>query len=108
MTDHALPQRRRGAGPRGRVPRRQGWYLPYLIILPAVVFELAIHIIPMLTGIWMSFKKLTKFFIANWSGAPDAGFDNYRKILDLSSSTGQGLKGSFLVTCAFTLIVVGE
>ena len=72
MIDHALPQRRRGAGPRGRVPRRQGWYLPYLIILPAVVFELAIHIIPMLTGIWMSFKKLTKFFIANWSGAPDA------------------------------------
>ena len=43
MTDHALPQRRRGAGPRGRVPRRQGWYLPYLIILPAVVFELAMH-----------------------------------------------------------------
>ncbi|WP_020390123.1 hypothetical protein [Kribbella catacumbae] len=41
--------------------------LPYLLLAPAVLLELLIHIVPMLVGIWMSFVKLTKFFIANWS-----------------------------------------
>lgn len=105
MTTHAPATRRprRAASRR----RRQGWWLPYLIILPAVVFELLIHIIPMLTGIWMSFKQLTKFFIANWSAAPDAGLNNYRKVLDMSSTVGTGFRNSLLITCAFTILVVG-
>ena len=40
---------------------------------PAVMLELLIHIVPMLVGIWMSFLKLTQFYIANWSAAPCAG-----------------------------------
>ena len=87
----------RAGRPRRRPARKQGWYLPYLIILPAVIFELFIHVVPMLTGIWMSFKRLTKFFISNWAAAPNAGLDNFRKVLDMSSSTGQGFRSSCLL-----------
>ncbi|WP_103064401.1 carbohydrate ABC transporter permease [Actinomyces qiguomingii] len=105
MTANASTARRPRRPTKRRV--RQGWWFPYLIILPAIVFELLIHIIPMLTGIWMSFKQLTKFFIANWSAAPDAGLDNYRRVLDMSGSVGMGFRNSLLITCAFTIIVVG-
>ena len=60
----------------------------------------------MLVGIWMSFVKLTKFFIANWSAAPWAGFDNYRVAVDFDDAVGEGLLKSFGVTVAFSLITV--
>ncbi|VEI03616.1 Inner membrane ABC transporter permease protein ycjO [Acidipropionibacterium jensenii] len=81
------------------------WF-PYLIVAPAVIFEIAIHVIPMLTGIWMSFVKLTKFFIRNWTEAPWIGLGNYRYALDLNTSVGTALVHSFLITCAYTVIVV--
>lgn len=87
--------------------RRPYWWLPYLIVAPAVLFEVAIHIIPMLAGIWMSTIELTKFHIRRWFDAPTAGIANYQIALDLSSSVGQDLLRSFWVTCAFTVIVVG-
>jgi multiple sugar transport system permease protein len=81
------------------------WF-PYLIVAPAVIFEIAIHVVPMLTGIWMSFVKLTKFFIRNWTEAPWIGLGNYRYALDLNTSVGTALVHSFLITCAYTIIVV--
>jgi multiple sugar transport system permease protein len=87
-------------------PRRHRW-LPYLLLLPAVIMELLIHIVPMLVGIWMSFIKLTKIYIANWSAAPWAGLQNYAVSLDFNSSIGKGLLQSFLVTAAFSLLAVG-
>ncbi|HEY0620798.1 MAG TPA: sugar ABC transporter permease [Kribbella sp.] len=80
--------------------------LPYLLLAPAVLLELLIHIVPMLVGIWMSFVKLTKFFIANWSAAPWAGFNNYRVAVDVHNSVGAGLLKSFGVTVVFSLITV--
>ncbi|MEU4395258.1 sugar ABC transporter permease [Kribbella sp. NPDC023855] len=80
--------------------------LPYLLLAPAVLLELLIHIIPMLVGIWMSFVKLTKFFIANWSAAPWAGFNNYRVAVDFDHAVGEGLLKSFGVTVAFSLITL--
>lgn len=46
-------------GPRrpGRI-RRIG--LPYLLLLPALVLELLVHLVPMVMGILMSFKALTR------------------------------------------------
>ena len=89
--------------------RRPPWKgaTPYLLVLPAVVLELLIHIIPMLVGIWMSFIQLTQFFIANWSQAPFVGLDNYKIALNFSSSIGQALFHSFTVSILYTLIVVG-
>jgi multiple sugar transport system permease protein len=89
--------------------RRRRWNraTPYLLVLPAVVLELLIHIVPMLVGIWMSFIQLTQFFIANWSQAPAAGLDNYKIAVDFSTPIGRALFHSFTVSCLYTLIVVG-
>jgi len=92
--------------PRRRRPRWKG-ATPYLLVLPAVLLELLIHIIPMLVGIWMSFIQLTQFFIANWSQAPYVGLGNYKIALDFSGSIGQALLHSFTVSILYTLIVVG-
>ena len=88
-------------------PRRAGWWLPYALLAPAVIFELVIHVIPMVTGIWMSFLKLTKMFIANWGNAPFIGLKNYQVALDFDSAVGMGLLKSFGITVAFTILVVG-
>ncbi|NEA34278.1 sugar ABC transporter permease [Streptomyces sp. SID13031] len=93
---------RRGLDRRPGLSRR----LPYLLLAPAVLLELLIHIVPMLVGIWMSFVKLTKFFIANWSAAPWAGFNNYRVAVDFHDAVGEGLLKSFGVTIAFSLITL--
>jgi multiple sugar transport system permease protein len=91
-----------------RIPvrlRRIG--LPYLLILPAILLELLVHLVPMVVGIWMSFIKLTQFFIRNWPAAPFAGLSNYSVAVDVNSAVGRSLLQSFLVTIAFTLLTVG-
>lgn len=80
--------------------------LPYLLLLPAVVMEVLIHIVPMLTGIWISFIKLTRVFIANWSSAPFAGLSNYRVSLDVHGAIGAEVWRSFFVTCGFAVLAV--
>ncbi|MFE3718773.1 carbohydrate ABC transporter permease [Streptomyces cyaneofuscatus] len=98
-------------GARRRLPRipdriRQGG-LPYLLLLPAVLLELLIHIIPMIIGIVMSFRQLTQFFINNWGAAPWIGLDNYRIAVDFDAPIGEALLHSFFVTCVFTFFSVG-
>lgn len=95
------------APPEPKRRRPKGWWLPFLLLLPAILFELLIHVVPMLTGIWISFTQLTKFFIANWGEAPFVGFKNYTVALDFTTSTGAGLYKSFFVTVGFTILVVG-
>ncbi|OMH29544.1 ABC transporter permease [Tersicoccus phoenicis] len=95
------------AVPTGRRRRRPGWWLPYALLAPAVVFELVIHVIPMVTGIWMSFLRLVKAFIANWGRAPFVGVQNYAVALDFNGAVGAGLLRSFGITIAFTVLVVG-
>jgi len=60
----------------------------------------------MVTGIWISFIKLTQQYLRNWSEAPFLGFGNYRVVVDVNGVVGKGLLNSFLITCAFTLLVV--
>ena len=91
-------------GPEHR-PGLNRW-LPYALLAPAILLELFIHIVPMLVGIWMSFVKLTKFFIANWSAAPGVGLGNYKVALDFNNAVGQGPLKSFGVTIAFSLVTV--
>lgn len=98
-------------GARRRLPRipdriRQGG-LPYLLLLPAVLLELLIHVIPMIIGIVMSFRQLTQFFIGNWGAAPWTGLDNYRIAVDFNAPIGEALLHSFFVTCVFTFFAVG-
>ncbi|MER7106887.1 carbohydrate ABC transporter permease [Streptomyces sp. NPDC000229] len=97
-----------GAAPRtrrsGRL-RRLG--LPYLLLLPALLLELLVHLVPMVIGIVVSFKELTQFYIRDWGTAPWAGLDNYSLAVDFDAPVGEALLKSFLTTCLFTLFSVG-
>src|SRR4051812_25081920 len=81
--------------------------VPYLLVLPALVMELLIHLVPMVIGIVMSFKELTQFYIRDWGAAPWAAFDNYTVSVDFDAPIGKALLHSFFVTCAFTVLSVG-
>ncbi|MGW3569396.1 carbohydrate ABC transporter permease [Streptomyces sp. NPDC000941] len=104
----AAPGKSPGAA---RGPRRTGRIrriaLPYLLLLPALLLELLVHLVPMAIGILMSFKELTQFFIRDWTTAPWSGFDNYELSVDFDAPVGEALLHSFLVTCGFTLLSVG-
>ncbi|GAA1273665.1 carbohydrate ABC transporter permease [Arthrobacter pascens] len=92
---------------KNRRPKSSGWWMPYALLAPAVMFVLAIQVLPMVIGICMSFIKLTKAFIANWGSAPAAGLANYSITVDFNSAVGKSLLSSFFVTCGFTVLVVG-
>ena len=85
--------------------RRRDW-LPYLLLVPAVILELLIHIIPMLAGVGISFLGLTEFYLSNWRAAPFAGTSNYATALNLNGATGQALLHSFTVTAGYTVLVL--
>src|SRR5437879_9742152 len=88
------PVPKNSPGAAGR-PRRSGRIrrvaLPYLLLLPALLFELLVHLVPMVIGIVMSFKELTQFYIRDWGAAPWSGIDNYRVSVDFSAPVGQAL-----------------
>ncbi len=88
-------------------PRKRRLALPYLLLLPALVFELLVHIVPMLVGIGMSLLHLTQFYIRNWSAAPGAGLSNYRLAVDYHAPVGAALLRSFRTTALFTVLSVG-
>ncbi|GAA3759589.1 sugar ABC transporter permease [Streptomyces tremellae] len=97
-----------GARKRPRIPgrlRRIG--LPYLLLLPAILFELLVHVVPMVVGVVISFRQLTLFFIHNWGAAPWSGLSNYKVAVDFDGAVGKALLHSFFVTVLFTVLSVG-
>jgi multiple sugar transport system permease protein len=97
-----------GGPPRARrLERVRKIGLPYLLLLPALVFELLIHLGPMVVGVFISFKALTQFYLADWQSAPWAGLANYRIATNFNDAIGQALLHSFVVTCLFTVVSVG-
>ncbi|AUG80615.1 ABC transporter permease [Kitasatospora sp. MMS16-BH015] len=90
--------------PSARARRRA---TPYLLLLPALLLELLIHLLPMVTGVLMSLRRLTQFFIRDWTAAPWAGLANFRTAVDFNAPVGKALLHSFWVTCGFTLLSVG-
>lgn len=105
---HKSPSGSAEQTPRFRRPgriRRIG--LPYLLLLPALLLELLVHLVPMVIGIAMSFKELTQFYIRDWGAAPWSGLDNYKVSVDFDAPVGEALLHSFFITIAFTLLSVG-
>ena len=97
---HRATARRRRPGRLRRIG------LPYLLLLPALLFELLVHLVPMVVGVFISFKALTQLYLSQWEHAPWAGLGNYRIVVDFNGAIGQALLHSFVVTCAFTAIAV--
>jgi multiple sugar transport system permease protein len=93
-------------GARDRRRRAVRW-LPYLLLLPALIAELAVHVIPMLVGVWMSLQQITQFTLRDWTRAPFIGIDNFALAANLASPVGAQLLHSFGVTVLFTVLVVG-
>ncbi|MEV7382765.1 carbohydrate ABC transporter permease [Streptomyces lydicus] len=85
--------------------RRAG--LPYLFLLPALLLELLVHLVPMVIGVTMSFKELTHLFLGNWGAAPWKALGNYRISVDVNAPVGAALLHSFWVTCVFSVLAVG-
>src|SRR5262249_6721806 len=79
---------------------------PYLFLLPALVLELLVHVVPMLVGAGISFLRLTQFFIHDWTSAPAAGLANYRLAVNFDAPAGAALLPSFTVTVVYTLVSV--
>lgn len=100
------PARTAASAPAARRKRPRRQLLPYALLLPAVVLELLIHIIPMVVGVAISFVELTQHYVRNWGEAPFVGADNYRVAVDISQPAGKALLHSFLVTLAFTALVL--
>ncbi len=106
--DHAPAVKTAGAPqPKGKRTKRRRNALPYILLLPAILLELLVHLIPMVAGLGMSFFKLTQFFIRDFSSAPAAGFDNYKFVLDFNSAAGKSLLNSFWISVVYTVLSVG-
>ena len=96
-----------GRRSRGKVRRHlSSNTLPYVLIIPALLFELLIHIVPMIFGVVISLFQLNQFYIRNWINAPFVGLDNFKIGLNTHGPIGSALVHSFLLTCAYTVLVV--
>jgi multiple sugar transport system permease protein len=94
----------RAPGAAGRDRRRTA--APYLLLLPALLLELLVHVVPMAAGIGMSLLRLSQFYIRDWSRAPFAGLSHYRLALDVNGPVGAALLRSLGTTLLYTLVVV--
>jgi multiple sugar transport system permease protein len=70
----ARPRPRRGPAARGRA------LTPYLFVLPAAVFLVALVLYPVLYNIQLSFRDVTARTLLS-GAAPWVGFDNYREVV---------------------------
>jgi multiple sugar transport system permease protein len=98
------PGAERGTRRPGRLRRSA---LPYLLLLPALLLELLIHLVPIALGVAMSFKELTQFYLRDWGAAPWSGLDNFKVAVDFDAPIGEALLTSFVTTCLFTVGSVG-
>ncbi len=97
-----------GAARKSRRPGRvRRLALPYFLLLPALILELLVHLVPIVFGIIMSFKELTQFYLRDWQAAPWTGLDNFKIAVDFDAPAGEALLHSFLITCLFTVLSVG-
>ncbi|MBU3804506.1 MAG: sugar ABC transporter permease [Candidatus Cellulosilyticum pullistercoris] len=78
--------------------------LAYGLIAPALVAMLIIHVIPIVSGICMSFLKLNQFTLNQFLKAPFIGFDNYKEVLlDPNSTMRSGFLDAFRNTAIFSV-----
>ncbi len=78
----------------------------YFFVLPTVIGMVALHLTPILQGIWMSFLKLNQFTLDQYVGAPFIGLKNYYDVLlNFKSPIRIGLFDAARNTFIYTLVV---
>lgn len=78
----------------------------YIFILPTVLGMLALHLTPILQGIWMSFLDLNQFSLNQYLGAPFVWFRNYYDVLiNPRSPVRIGLFDAARNTLIYTVVV---
>ncbi|HEX2060744.1 MAG TPA: sugar ABC transporter permease [Thermoanaerobaculia bacterium] len=94
---------------RGRLA--QSWRrhrFAYALIAPAVVFMLAVHLIPTGAGVYLSFLRLNTFTFAELFDAPWTGLQNYRDVLfDEANPLHSGFTNAVRNTAFYTAWTVG-
>lgn len=84
--------------------RRNG--LAYMLVLPAVLFMLMVHLVPMLEGVAMSFLKLNQYTLRQFLHAPFVKFENYYRVLfDPDNPVRAGLALAARNTAIYTVVV---
>jgi multiple sugar transport system permease protein len=81
--------------------------LAYLLILPAAVLELIIHIIPMVMGVYIAFIELDQRSLRNWLGADFIWVENFARALDPSSAIGSQFFQTLGRTALYVVLVLG-
>jgi multiple sugar transport system permease protein len=81
--------------------RRALWAL----MLPAVICELAVYVLPIVAGIYTSFLKVNQFTIRDWFNAPFVGLKNYTSVL-ATPAIGGPLLRSLIVSLLYVFCVV--
>lgn len=78
----------------------------YVLVLPALLFMLLVHFIPMAEGIYMSFLKLNQFTLPLFLGAPFVGLANYVHVLtNPQDPIRAGLGFAVRNTVIYTIVV---
>lgn len=88
--------------------------LAYGLIAPAILAMFIIHLVPIVSGICMSFLKLNQFTLRRFLRAPFIGLDNYKAVLlDPNSTMRSGFFDAlrntaiFSVSCSILVITIG-
>ncbi|MGX9902304.1 hypothetical protein ACW0JT_25415 [Arthrobacter sp. SA17] len=96
-----------GKGPELPVRKPRRSFLPYGLIMPAVILEILIHIGPMILGVWIAFISLNQLNLTNWLNAPFVGLQNFVNGLNPESTIGQAFFSTVGRTMLYTVTVVG-
>jgi len=78
---------------------------PYFLIIPAIVLELIVHIIPMAVGIYMSTKEISVRNIVRFWELPIVFPDNYVEVLDQSTVMGQEFRTALVHSIVYAVLV---
>lgn len=77
----------------------------WALLLPAIICEAAVYLVPIATGIYTSFTRVNQFTIRDWFHAPFVGFQNFTSVLSSSVISGPVIH-SFLVSVRYVVCVV--
>jgi multiple sugar transport system permease protein len=73
----------------------------YALIMPALMLELFIHIIPLMMSVLVSMKNVNINTLGDWANAPFIGLGNYSRLFQKESSMGDRFLSSALVTLRY-------